>query len=571
LLGSTNSERWYGPAAVGTISGSGSIPVTYNHQYLLTVVGSGSASQWYNSGSTGVFATPGVFGRQGGIGSKIVSYSLDGGAPTSVAPTTGSVTVAVIMGAPRTLVFSSIVQFQVALDPEAFQAFNSITPSTIPGDNYWYDTGSSARLTLNGIWNRGTNSGERLVSYTLNGLQNRVATRGTIQIFSIGSLTAPQFVSSTVTAQYLLIAASGSLVSLSISPISGDIGWYDSGTIVNATYNYTSNFASGQSRTNAMGYVIDQGSQSPLVRSGMGTFTIEVTMNSPHIVNVVSVTQYVLGVSGGNNVSLTASPTNDSLYDAGMSLGATTGYTWNLANGNTRQNLVSYTLDNVAQNVTRAENGTFTTTTITMDKSHSMAFVPVSQYLTSFQFTDNSGTRTIKPTGLRISLGGRVQAVPTLSLWLDNGTRFGLSAVNWEGTDVKPSSSTTYRVGAPSKITVKARVYDARIKPADLFGLGISGAHLAFTLVNGSSIRGVTGADGTFHIGLIPIGTYQGTVTNLGVSSPFSADASVQSKNIATSTLSYPTLAALIAALGIALAAAIIQLRKRRRPANNKT
>jgi hypothetical protein len=571
LLGSTTSERWYAPAAVGTISGSGSIPVTYNHQYLLTVVGPGSASQWYNSGSTGVFATPGVFGRQGGMGSKIVSYSLDGGAPTSVAPTAGSVTVAVIMGVPHTLVFNSIVQFQVALDPGALQALNSITPPTIPGDNYWYDIGSSARLTLNGIWNRGTNTGERLVSYALNGIQNRVAIVGTIQIFSIGSLTTPQFVSATVTAQYLLNTPSGSLVLLSTSPFKGNDSWFDSGTTVNATYNYASDVVPGQSRTNAIGYVIDQGSQSSLVRSATGTFTVKVTMNGPHILNVASVTQYFLGVSGGNNVSSTASPTRDGFYDVGTSLDATTDYTWNVVNGNTRQNLVSYTLDNVAQNVTRAEDGTFTTPTITMDKSHSLAFAPVTQYFTIFRFTDNSGTHTIVPTGFRIGLGTKVQAVPTFSLWLDNGTRFGLSAVNWEGADVKPSSPTTYDIGAPSNITVRARVYDATIKAADFFGLGISGAHLAVTFANGSSISGTTGADGTFHIGLIPIGTYQGTVTNLGVSSPFSADASVQSKNTATSTLSYPTLAALIAALGIAPAATIIQLRKRRHPADNKT
>ena len=57
----------------------------------------------------------------------------------------------------------------MTLDSTSLAALNALTPPTISGDDYWYDTGTPVTLALNGVWNRASGSGLRLSSYALNG------------------------------------------------------------------------------------------------------------------------------------------------------------------------------------------------------------------------------------------------------------------------------------------------------------------------------------------------------------------------------------------------------------------
>ena len=110
-------------------------------------------------------------------------------------------------------------------------------------------------------------------------------------------------------------------------------------------------------------------------------------------------------MSGGNDVSLSvSSPTKDEFYDAGTTLTATTDYTWGLVDNDTRQNLLSFTLDSVTTNVTRQSSGTFTTTVITFTGQHTLIFNSVTQYLVGFQFKDSTGLDTISPTSVEIQV-----------------------------------------------------------------------------------------------------------------------------------------------------------------------
>ena len=120
------------------------------------------------------------------------------------------------------------------------------------------------------------------------------------------------------------------------------------------------------------------------------------------------------------------SPTGDSFYDSGSTLTVTADYTWGLANGNTRQNLFSHTLDGTTTNVTRADTGNFSTPAIIFKNPHKLTFNSVIQYLVSFHPMDNNGTKAINPSSFQIE-------IDDLELNIDNE---GQISINLNNSDV---------------------------------------------------------------------------------------------------------------------------------------
>jgi hypothetical protein len=564
LAGSTQLERWFAPGGQGTISGAGAISIVYEHQFYFSVTGAVPASQWFDSGSTATVIVPGVSGRSAGTGQRIASYSIDGGAATSVSPTTGNVTVSIQMNSPHSVAFTSVFQVQVAFGVGASQALASITPPTIAGDDYWYDSGSAVNVALLGVWGRVDGSGSRLTSYSVDGgSQVQTATTGDVNVLSIASLSSPQTIDVQTVSQYLLTTSGGSVVSLTPPSIPGDQGWYDAATHVNVIYNYSWDAVANQSRQNAVAYTLDGGQNTTLPRSGTGTFMASVVMSEPEAIGVQAVTQYHFAVSGGSDVKLSApSPTNDGFYDAGSSLTATTDYTWDVVPNTSRQNLVGYTLDATTQSVTREDSGNFSTPAIQFDTYHSLTFDSVTQLYVSFSFTKADGSSAIVPTSFSISTQGGVQPVPGFKTWLDNGTSFTVASLLWEGVDVKPTNA-TYDVGAGLSPTIRARVYDATLKVTDYLGIPVSGASAEITLANGTQISATTGSDGTVVIPEIPLGTFSASIKSLGVTTQVLGDASTQSVTIVHLPISYPTLGVIGVAL-VVLVGLVVGLRSRK-------
>src|SRR6202022_2655285 len=96
----------------------------------------------------------GGWARGGGPRQRLGSWNVDGGSNTNVV-TTGIVTTpSLTMSAARTVNFNAVTQFQVALDTGATISRAAITPPSISGDNYWYDSGTSVTLALNGVYGR---------------------------------------------------------------------------------------------------------------------------------------------------------------------------------------------------------------------------------------------------------------------------------------------------------------------------------------------------------------------------------------------------------------------------------
>jgi hypothetical protein len=372
----SGSERWAVNETGLVITGPNVLPsnLSFSHQFLLTTSGLGANAQkqWYDEGSMAVVTTPTTFGRSSGSGFRVTSYSLDGGPSVSAAPTAGIVRVEILMTAAHSISFASVKQYQVSLDSGAVEALSSATPPAIIGDNYWYDAGTSVNLVLNGAWGRSSGSGMRLAGYALNGgTETPVATTAAVTVLTISSLGGPQSVVTDVRTQYQLSAESGSLASITPPPISGDAGWYDAGTAVQAAFNYVWNAAGPQTRQSAVSFSVDGGSTVALTRAGSGVFSVSVVMNGTHSVSINSATQYSLSITGGASpIVAPPSPTNDNFYDSSTVVTVTAPVVWNVTSAGTRQSLASYTLDGAASQIPSNASGDFAIQGIAMDTAH---------------------------------------------------------------------------------------------------------------------------------------------------------------------------------------------------------
>ena len=95
----------------------------------------------YFSGSTAIVNITATCDRNGNSGLRVTSWSLDGGSNVTVS-TNGTVGMSVTMDAPHTVSVYTTPQYSLTLDYGAQVSMLSLTPPTIPGDYYWYDSGT---------------------------------------------------------------------------------------------------------------------------------------------------------------------------------------------------------------------------------------------------------------------------------------------------------------------------------------------------------------------------------------------------------------------------------------------
>jgi hypothetical protein len=441
----------------------------------------------------------------------------------------------------------------------------------VPGDNYWYDSGSSVTLVLNGVWGRASSSGERLVSYAVDGGAAVSAdVVGQVTVLHSSDIRSAQSVTTTTVVQYQLLlplTGGGSVQSVTDPSIPGDAGWYDSGTSVSLSYNYVWN-ATQDSRLNAVQVSVDGVQSQQLARSGTGTFREAVTMDRPHTLDVVSVTQYPMVVTGGFGVAASPqSPTKDTFYDSGSSVAVSSAHTWNVT-ALAREALLSYSVDGGSSNlVPNEDNGNFTTPPMTVVGPRSVVFHSGEQYLTTIIVTDATGATRVVPTLLEIDTAttqpGKVD-VQGSKAWLDAGSTFAVGRLLWENTDVKPLNLTV-NVDAPRNVTIAARIYPVTIKVTDYLQVPISGATASVELVNGTRVSRTTASDGTISITSVPLGRLSGTVSYLGISQAIAVDASTQNGPAAVRLfVSVADFGALVG--GVAAVAIIGYMVLRRRP-----
>jgi hypothetical protein len=278
LGGSGSNERWNSRSTVSGIvsssspvtAGTGTLTFTYYHQYLLTVAGgngvtygtvSPSGDNWYDNGMSTTVSSNGVYSRASGTGLRVSSWRIDSGTVNNVATTGTVLTSSVSMSAAHAINFVSNTQYQVTLDTISTSALNSITSPTVSSDNYWYDSGTSVNVLLNGVWGISGGTGTRLTGYAINGGSNTpTSTTGTVTVFS-GVISNHEFVTATSVTQYQVTfsqtgvdSSAGSNTVLAVgstnyaySALPNSV-WFDSGT----TYTWSSTVSAGSGKQFAL-------------------------------------------------------------------------------------------------------------------------------------------------------------------------------------------------------------------------------------------------------------------------------------------------------------------------------
>jgi len=136
----------------------------------------------------------------------------------------------------------------------------------------------------------------------------------------------------------------------------------------------------------------------------------------------------------------------------------------------------------------------------------------------------------------------------------------------WHGVNVAPTPPANYVVSFPLTITVNTRVYDLAVTVKDPLGVPIGGADCTFTLANGTTVHTSTAGNGSVALRMIPIGTYQGTVSAFGLSSTLSGNASVQSAVGTQLALSWTMIFVLVVVALIVVTGFMLFVRRHHRP-----
>jgi hypothetical protein len=563
-IGSSSTERWItNEATTWIINAPNQMPshIAYTRQFLLEFEGVNLEWQWVNSGTTVNVAVPGVFDREEDVGQRVKSYSIDAAVPTGVKPTKGTLSIPVLMNSPHKMAFGIVKQLRLAMDEPVEKVLSFVTPPTIANDNYWYDEETPLTLVLKSILERGSDTGTRLSSYTVNGEIVSVSSSNPVVAMNQCPILLPQKVSGTIIKQYRLTLTSGTLVSITAPSLKNDDGWYDAGREATANYAYSWNETLGTSRTNALAYSIGKDDPIGLVRSGNGTFTVDFEMNEPQNITVTSTMQYAIEAKGSDRILMSpASPTADTFFDSGTSLTISTSKV-TLSDGNTRQRLAAYTLDGIRTEIESTELGNFTTI-VTSERPHKLEFDTVIQYLVSFDFTDNAGVYQITPKSFGLRVNNSSVTSTLNSIWIDSGANCQIAGVDWQGTDVKPRASAFYTISAPSVQAVPTNVYSAKIIAMDLLGIPVGGALLSVKLANGTTIETNTNADGVAEINEVPLGILDVRVTSFSLTTQKVGDASAQPEITLTTVVSNTTL--LLAVIVALVATALLFLLRRR-------
>ncbi|MBI3859940.1 MAG: hypothetical protein HY296_06875 [Thaumarchaeota archaeon] len=430
--GSTSTERWNTATTCPTVDATRTIVFAYHHQFLLTVTGgndivygtpASSPGNWYDSGTSTTVSSDGVWGRSSGVGMRVGLWQLDLSAPTYVASAAAVTTSSITMSGSHSVAFASLTQYETVLESGAASAVSSITPPTISGDDFWYDSGSSVAVALNGVFGRSGGSGSRVASFALDGgSPTTELTIGTFTAFSTASIDGSHSIAATVVVQHFLTDNNPSGAESSITPptITGDSSWYDSGTSVVIVLNNVYGLVSDTSRYNLESYT--QGSATTQVtRSGSGTVTESaIVVNAPVTISSTYIVQYHLAISADcySAEASAVSPTEDDWYDSGTSLSLQCSGI-GTRNGGTGKRAEGYYWDSDAV-TEEATTGTYATSSVTMDTPHALHVVAAFQHYVAFSgdpSTSGSESATTPPP-----ISGDVG-------WYDEGSSITISAV----------------------------------------------------------------------------------------------------------------------------------------------
>ncbi|MBI2937363.1 MAG: S8 family serine peptidase [Thaumarchaeota archaeon] len=360
-------------------------------QYRLTVrtsYGTPSGAGWYDSGTNAPFSVQPMFDQ--GNRTRRVFTSWSGSTTASNSLTS------ILMDGPKSV---------TALWKKQYELFILSSNKATSGQG-WYDIGTQVSFSAqpNIDYGNGTRRAFKYWSGDFSGSE----TSGTILIDS------PKVLEAIWRTQYLL-----SIDAPSEAGFKGG-GWPDAGETISISGNNSWALIPHISRFNLRSFELNDQTVN-VTRSSSGISIIKFEMNRPNTIRIIGVKQYFLDVQGGSNLSFgTSSPTDDRWWDDGQSVTVSTDHVWNVTEGNTRSNLISYRLDEDRYNIFRANASRYITPQIVVDGKKDLNFEAITQYLLSV----TGGHET------------QISSSPTFDNWFDKGATVKVSSKNlWETSE----------------------------------------------------------------------------------------------------------------------------------------
>ncbi len=262
---------------------------------------------WYDSGTSVTVVLNNVYGLVPNTSrNNLVSYTK--GDTTTPVTRSGSGTVtegAIVMSAPVTISATYVVQYYLAISNDCYNAAVSATSQT--GDG-WYDSGTPLDVQCNGINTRGAGTGKRAEDYYWDSdPYTTESTTGTYTTSAVTTTSAHTLNVDAVIQFQVAFAASpiegGSASTSTPPPISGDAGWYDSGSAVSisASPNAYWSFALWSANTGSITFGSTSSESTTATIGGSGTMTAGFEITTPLSVSVSPVT-----IDSGHMATLTA-------------------------------------------------------------------------------------------------------------------------------------------------------------------------------------------------------------------------------------------------------------------------
>jgi hypothetical protein len=213
----------------------------------------GGDNSWYDAGTPVRVVLNGIWSRSSGVGSRLISYSVNGG-PTTTLNTLGNLTVLSLgsISSPQSIVATAVKQYALSTPTGVL---SSVTDPSVPGDTGWYDSGTHISISYDSVWNL-TAQQSRVVAteYRVNGGNITVLPGSESGVFTVAlTMTSPQKIDVDSATQFytsfVTTDASGSkridptslqiIVDGQTQEISGLNAWLDSGKsfiVSNLTY-----------------------------------------------------------------------------------------------------------------------------------------------------------------------------------------------------------------------------------------------------------------------------------------------------------------------------------------------
>lgn len=140
-----------------------------------------------------------------------------------------------------------------------------------------------------------------------------------------------------------------------------------------------------------------------------------------------------------------------------------------------------------------------------------------------FIFQDSDGS-PISPQPSKVMLSAPNGSIITLNgtydVWLQEGTVI-VSNIIWSSINVI-SENLIYRVQGPANLSIRCRIYDVEVRVRDSFDFPVQGANVTLVLPNQTSVWRTTDSEGKAIFIGIPVGRIDGSVSNLGTTTPIS-------------------------------------------------